>query len=44
MKKALILVVSLALTFVAASAQEGQVKLKYSYADLEPYIDSTTIS
>lgn len=43
MKKALILVVSLALTFVAASAQEGQVKLKYSYADLEPYIDSTTM-
>lgn len=28
---------------LGTSAQNGQVKLKYGYADLEPYIDSTTM-
>ncbi|WP_320053180.1 superoxide dismutase [uncultured Acetobacteroides sp.] len=43
MVKQLVFLASLALALSTASAQNGQVKLKYGYADLEPYIDSTTV-
>lgn len=43
MVKQLVLWASLVLTIATASAQNGQVKLKYGYGDLEPYIDSTTV-
>ena len=43
MIKQMVLLASLALVLSTASAQNGQVKLKYGYGDLEPYIDSTTI-
>jgi superoxide dismutase, Fe-Mn family len=38
-----ILITALALVSLSAIAQNGQAPLKYGYADLEPYIDSTTV-